>query len=93
MNVGDLRVTCGLNEVKTRMDAVVDSFLTVDAVFLFKIGVKTSFNVVQNWFPASNKTVLIDIIIYRIIFFFYKNMPAVVVDKITETGGVYNSET
>jgi len=45
-------MTGGLNEVETGMDTVIDHFLTINTIFLFKIRVEASFNVFDNGLPT-----------------------------------------
>lgn len=48
-------MSCGLYEVETSMDTVVNSFLAVNTIFLFEIGVETRLNIFQDGFPAGNE--------------------------------------
>lgn len=41
-----------LNEVQTRVNAVIDDLLSVDAVFLFQIRVESGGNIVNDGIPA-----------------------------------------
>jgi hypothetical protein len=46
------RMTGGLDEVKTRVNAIVNDFLPVDTIFLFQVRIKPSVNIFDNGFPA-----------------------------------------
>ena len=41
-----------LNEVQTRVNAIIDNLLSVDAVFLFQIRVKSRGNILNDGIPA-----------------------------------------
>jgi hypothetical protein len=41
----------GLDKVDTGMDSVVDYLGTVDTIFLFEVGIKPSFDVLQDRLP------------------------------------------
>ncbi len=45
-------MTCGLDEVKTGVDAVVNDFLPVDAVLLLEVRVEAGLNVLNDRLPA-----------------------------------------
>jgi hypothetical protein len=47
-----LRVASWLNEIQTRVDAVIYNLLPVDAVFLLQIRVESSGNIFNNGIPA-----------------------------------------
>ena len=49
-------MTCGLDEVQARVDAIINDFCPVDAVLLFEIRVKSRFDVFNDGFPAENWT-------------------------------------
>ena len=47
-------MTSGLDEVKTRVYAVVNDFLPVDPVLLLEIRVETRLNVLHDGLPATD---------------------------------------
>ena len=47
-------MTGRLDEVQAGVNTVVDDLLTVDAVFLFEVGVKPGLDVLDDGFPASD---------------------------------------
>jgi hypothetical protein len=47
-------MTGGLDEVKTRVNTVVNDFLPIDTIFLFQIRIKSSLNIFNNGFPAGD---------------------------------------
>ena len=51
--VGYSRVTGGLDEVETGVDAVVNDFLAVDPVLLLQVRVETRLNVLNDGLPAG----------------------------------------
>jgi hypothetical protein len=65
------------------MDAIIHDLLPVDAVFLFQIRVETGFDVLDNRFPARMKYVRVRRGMMRRV-----DLPVIIVDKVTETGGV-----
>lgn len=83
------RMTSRLDEVQACMDAIVHDFLSVDAVFLFQIRVETGFNVLDNRFPARMEYVRVrrEMISEKKV-----DLPVIIVDKVTETGGVDDSK-
>lgn len=48
-------MACGLNEVQTRVDAVINNLGTVDAIFLLQVRIEPRLNVLDNRLPASGK--------------------------------------
>lgn len=44
-----------LDKVQARVDAVVDYFLSVDAVLLLEVGVEARLDIVENGLPATRK--------------------------------------
>lgn len=47
----------GLNEIEAGVDTIINNFLPVNAVFLFKVFIKAGFNVLQDGFPASGVSI------------------------------------
>ena len=45
------RVSSGLNEVNTSMDAVVNNVHTIDLIFSIKVSIKALFDIINNWAP------------------------------------------
>ena len=49
-----VRMSCWLNEVETRVDAVVGDFLPIHSILLLEIRVKARLNVLHYRFPAES---------------------------------------
>lgn len=53
MDERDLRVTRRLDKVDTGMNTIINQLVPVNAVLLFKVGVKAALDVVDDGFPAD----------------------------------------
>jgi hypothetical protein len=85
------RVTSGLDKVEAGVDTIVDNFLTVDAVLLLEVGIEPRLDVLEDGLPATQMarseppspvpTASTPV-----------DTPLIVVDKVTETGGIDDSQ-
>jgi hypothetical protein len=76
-----------LDEIQTAMNPVINNFLSVDATLLFKVCIKTRINVVDDWLPTVEEVTSLS----RKQESTY--IPVMVIDKVTKSRGVYNSQT
>jgi hypothetical protein len=74
-----LRVASRLDEIDTSVNTVINQFQPVDPVFLLKVGVKSSINVVDNGFPAGSSALGAE---------GPKSSPLIVIDEITKSGSI-----
>ena len=77
-------MTGRLDKVDTSVNTVINQLEPVDPIFLLEVSVESSIDIVHNWFPAACQLRLRSVECL--------SLPFIVVDEITESGGINHGQ-